>query len=600
MCIRKISNIFLAIMATLGIMYYITTSFNATVINNIICIPVLILYYNLYSKMEKDKKTIIFSGVISIIYAIILIIGAQLELTSDIQWGIKTTIKILLFVFSLFPIFYKLIKYITQKEISIKEVKIKSERKLFWCVYGILLVFGIFGFLALYPGQFGYDAGYQIMQIQYDDVTITTHFSVIYSYILYGFIEIGKNVFNSYDIGLALYAFFQMCIITYVTSKICMFTYKLSKNRYFLLGTLIFFAIFPLHIIMMLSTAQDTIFSGILALIVMESYNLIIKPEEYFNKIKNPIRYIVLTALLCMFRNNGLYAILFAMLFAVIFAKKYRLKTIIMYIIAISMFLIYKGPVFSALNVVDVDSIREMSSIPCQQIARTYTYNKDVFSEADKSLLLKMFSVPEEELFQYYEIRSSISDSVKSTLNEEYTKENLKPILEMYVSTAIKDPENYTEAFLLNSLGFWYPNKNYPDTRIYHPYIESKMLESKLYNERYIEYNRKSLFPLYNKVLELIVTKDGWKRIPIISILFPCGTYFLLLLFTIFLSIYKKEYKILYPLSVILGYYATLLLSPVCIFRYCYGLILCAPILISICLKKNIDKGIKDMDEIIN
>lgn len=48
MCIRKISNIFLAIMATLGIMYYITTSFNATVINNIICIPVLILYYICY------------------------------------------------------------------------------------------------------------------------------------------------------------------------------------------------------------------------------------------------------------------------------------------------------------------------------------------------------------------------------------------------------------------------------------------------------------------------------------------------------------------------------------------------------------------------
>lgn len=48
MCIRKISNIFLAIMATLGIMYYITTSFNATVINNIICIPVLILYYIIF------------------------------------------------------------------------------------------------------------------------------------------------------------------------------------------------------------------------------------------------------------------------------------------------------------------------------------------------------------------------------------------------------------------------------------------------------------------------------------------------------------------------------------------------------------------------
>lgn len=587
MCVRKIANVCLSIIATIGLMYYITMSFNATLINNIVCIPVLVLYYNMYNKIEKDKRTIAFSSIISIVYSIILIIGSQLELTSDIQWGIKTTLKIGLLAFSLFPLFYKLIVFIMKKELTIREVKIKSERKIFWCVYGILLFFGILGFLALYPGQFGYDAGFQIMQVQFDDVSITTHFSVIYSYILYGFVEIGNKVFNNYDIGLALYAFFQMCVLTYVTSKICIFTYRLSKNKYFLLGGITFFAIFPLHIIMMLSTAQDTIYCGILALIVMESYDLIKNTEEYFKKVFKPIKFILLVALLCMFKNSGLYIIMFSLIFAVAFAKKYRIKVIAMYVIAISIFFVYKGPLFSALKVVDGDPIREMSSIPCQQIARTYTYNRAAFSETDKELLLKVFPVPENELFQYYELRSSISDIVKGTLDEKYAKDNIKPISEMYVVTGTKDPENYAEGFLLNSLGFWYPNKNYPDSRIYHPYIESEMLDSKLYNQRYLEFSRKSLFPLYTKVLEKVITKNGWTKLPVVSVLFPCGTYFLLLLFTIVCVLYKKDYRLLCPLSVVIGYFGTLLLSPVCIFRYCYALILCAPILIAFCLKKN-------------
>ena len=75
-------------------------------------------------------------------------------------------------------------------------------------------------------------------------------------------------------------------------------------------------------------------------------------------------------------------------------------------------------------------------------------------------------------------------------------------------------------------------------------------------------------------------------NIPIISSLFTCGTYFILFLFTAFYVVYKKNLKILYPLSIILGYYLTLLLSPVCIFRYCYALILSAPIMIGFLTKK--------------
>lgn len=584
---KKIIDIIFAILSVGGIAYYLILGTAEESVNNIIYIPLFFLYYHLYQKMIPNKRRIVFSSMLSVVTSIILIVGAQLEKTSDMYWTVVTGIKVFLLMFALVPIYSKAIEWtekITERK-NCKELNIK--RHYFFVVYGILFFFGLLGFLALFPGEYGYDAGYQIMQVQFDDVTITTHFSVLYSFILYGFVKLGDIIFNSYNIGFAIYSFFQMCVLTFVATKICVFTYKLTKRKILLVLTVLFFAIFPLHIIMMLSAAQDTLFCGILALLLMEAYNIAYSSEEFWGKYRNPIKYIVLSILLCMFRNNGMYILLFTGVTTILFVKKYKIRTLVMYVVAISIFFIYKGPIFKAMNVVEVDTIKEMSSIPCQQLARVYTYNRNAYTDSDIDLLNKIFSDTQDELFEFYEIRSSISDSIKATIDTNFVESNGNNIIDLYIRTLIKDPQNYTEGFLLNSIGFWYPNKNYPDSRIYHPFIELEMMDAKKWNERYLDIERHSLFPFYYELLECIVIKNGCNRLPVISSLFTCGTYFLLFVFTIFLCLYKRKYTLLYPLGMIFGYYVTILLSPVCIFRYCYALVLSAPILLAFCVERS-------------
>ena len=577
-----------AMFSVVGIAYYISVNSTQNSDKNIIFyIPLLFLYYKLYKKMNyNDSKKYIFSSVLSLIISIIMVFGVQLERFNEVFWIWKTYLAIFMLMFSMIPIIIKLFDLLN--DMSTDESKeVVINKKNFFKIFGVLLFFGFLGWLALYPGLYGYDAGYEIMQMQYEDVTITTHFSVSYSWFLYIFVNLGNLLFKSYTVGFAMYSFVQMLIMTYITTKICIFAYKISKCKKLLLISILFFCIFPLHIIMMVSAAQDTLFCGILALLIIESYNLVTEPSVYWSKIINPLKYVILILLLCMTRNNGLYIMMIPAFLTVFFIKEYKIRSIAIYIIAILLFFIYKGPIFKSINVVEGDTIREMLSIPCQQIARSYIHNGNIYSENDVEMLNQFFSNRDEELFKYYEINQSISDSVKGTLNDEFLEENKGEFIKFYLEHLIKDPENYVEGFLLNSVGFWYPNKVYPDTRIYHPYIEFEMLDAKKYDDRYIEIERQTKFRWYYEKMQTLVKDNNYLNIPVVSSLFTCGTYFILFLFTIFYLVYRKSFKMLYPLSIILGYYLTLLLSPVCIFRYCYGLVLSAPIMISILTMKN-------------
>lgn len=581
--LKEVIYILFAMFSVIGIAYYI--SVNSTQNSNknyILYIPLLYLYYKIYKKMNyNDLNIIIYSSVLSFIISIIMVLGVQLEKYNEVFWIWKTYCIILIFTFSIIPILVKTFDILNN--ISKKDDKnVDINKKIVFIIFGIQLFFGILGWLALYPGLYGYDAGYEIMQMQYADVAITTHFSVSYSWILYTIVNLGNILFKSYTIGFAIYSFLQMCIMTYVTTKICIFVYKITKNKKMMYISTLFFCIFPLHIIMMVSSAQDTLFCGFIVLLIIESYNLVSEPRIFWSRISNPIKYIVLILLLCMSRNNGIYIMLFPAILTIMFIKEYRFKSLALYIVAMLLFLVYKGPFFNSINVVEGDTIREMLSIPCQQIARSYIHNSDIYSEEDVDVLNNFFSnrKENEELFYYYEKNQSISDSVKGSLSVSYINENKSQFIKFYLKHLIKDPENYIEGFLLNSLGFWYPNKVYPDSRIYHPYIEFEMLDAKKYNEKYIEIERHPIFKWYYDQMKKIVGDNEFINIPIISSLFICGTYFILFLFTIFYVIYKKNFKALYPLSIILGYYLTLLVSPVCIFRYCYGLVLSAPIMI--------------------
>lgn len=583
--LKNIIPFVLSFISTLGINGLITITSEQVTNNSFVYFIFFALFLFTFSKIKIFKKGYtIFSIIFSVFLSLVLIIGSQLEFYSEIIWSFATLIKIIALSVSIFPLNYLLLKYVDKFKIQ-KSDNI-NYKKIFVITFLIILFFNFLVFLALYPGEYGYDAGFQIMEILEKDVQITSHFSLLFSFILAKVVNLGKVLFGSYQVGFGIYCFLQMTFLSYVATKITVFCVKRIPNKIIYFINVLFFSFFPLYTLMSISAAQDSVFAGLFCLIILNVIELIENKDYWKNKLK-PISLGILIFLLCLIRNNGFYCILISIPFIFLACKNKKVVVLLIFIIPLFAYKIYSGPVFNILGVTKTDTFREMLSIPSQQFARVYNYNLKVFSKEELKQLKKFY--PQIDDFKYYTYRQSIADPTKSVLDNKYVKSNLKDYISLWTSNGVKDPENYVEAFLLNSLGFWYPNKNYNDDRMYHPYIEIEMMDAAKWNPRYVQIKRESKFPIYEKILNITIGKNAWKRIPVISTIFTTGTYFIIFIFLFLLTILRRNFKYMLPISIILGLYATLFLSPVALFRYCFPIIMVSPLMINLILyqKKN-------------
>lgn len=546
--------------------------------NNFLFIILFFLYFFCYrnSKFNFNKKELVFCIFFSLFLSAILILGNQLELYSAISWKINTFINFMFLTFSIFPIICLILKFILNNKIIYS--KKLNYKKLLIITFIIIFLANFLAWLALYPGVYGYDAGYQIMVIL-EKMQITSFFSVLYTCLLGKTVQFGMNLFNSYQIGLAIFTFFQMLFLTFVAFKIISYILKKTNNFLFSLVFILFYSLFPLHLVMTVSTAQDALFSGIFALLFLELLE-IVENKNYWNYKRHYVFLVFLMFLLIVTRNNGIYCLIFIIPFLLIFNKRNIRKVLA---ISLTLFVFYFGYTnifFDFANIEKVNNIQEMLSIPSQQLARVYVYNNAIFNEDDIEKLTSFYSNIEN--FNLYLYRPSISDPIKELVNNDFVKSNFASYLSFWGKIGLKDPKNYIEAFLLNSLGFWYPNKNYYDARMYHPYMEYNMLDVKLWNPKYIEISRSSKFPIYEHLLNSVVGENSWQKIPILSTVFSLGFYFIIFIFAFLIVIVRRKFSYLLPLSLAMGLYITLFLSPVALFRYGYPFVLISPLLITI------------------
>ena len=502
-------------------------------------------------------------------------IGAQLDLYSEIIWSFFTLLKFLLLAIVIFPFILNIIEFLDTLE---KGKKVNSSKQRFLIVFAIIMFANFFAFLALYPGMYGYDAGFQILMFFDKTVDYTNHFSLVYSSFLSSCIYIGKSLFNSNVAGLAIYSFIQMTIMAYIVTRICAFSFKLTYNKYLFYFSIFFFSFFPLYLVMVLSTAQDTLFAGIFALLII----ILIEQSMERRKI-NYLKLFLLSFLLCVSRNNGYFALIVAIILILIFNRKKNFSTVFILMSGMILFNIFTGPIYDLIGVKKESAVKEASSIFSQQLARVYNYNYDVLTKDNIKNYKKYYDL---KGFTYYNTNQSISDPIKSLLKVSAVDDNIFDYILFWAKVGLKDPKNYIEACFLNNLGVWYPNKMYNDSRMYHPYIEYNMLDAKYWNKKYEVIKRHSLFPSYNKLLRTVVYDNYWQKIPVISIFFEASSYFILFLFSFGIVIIKKKKVFFNAALLIFGLYFTIFLSPVSLFRYSFPIVIIFPILFSMLLKK--------------
>ena len=579
-----ILKVIFSLFATLGVVFsYELASDAATPLSNtFISTIIFLLYLLLFSKIGKiTRKEKVFSGILSFILALIIIIGSQLEKSGEIIWSALTIFKLICASFSCVPILLNgltlLKKYQLPETISKKDIK-HIKLITFLIIFG----FGLLVFLALYPGVYGYDAGYQILEFIDGKSPITTHFSIPFSFVLSHIVQLGNTLFGSYNVGLGMFCFLQMTFMSYVATSVSLFVRKITKNRTLFILSTCFFCVFPFFTVMSISTAQDTVFAGFFALLFIKLYSSVFD-NKYWSHKSNIIITSLLILALCLARNNGLYIMIVATpLIIIITNKNRRMLTAATLILPLIIYLCYNITLPWVLSVQKGDSIREMSSIPTQQIARALVRHHDSMSE---DLVKEInYYYDTKNFISYYELNPSISDAMKAVIKSNNVKNNPAGYLWLWIRLGVSYPEDYLEAFAMNTLGFWYPNKNYPDSRMYHPLLEYDMLDL---NEKtaFLDLRRESKIPIYENFLQLVVGRNAWKRVPIISTLFTMGFYFIVFVVLLALTIFYKNWRYLIPLSIIIGLYITLFLSPVALLRYCFPIIVLFPAIISLGLR---------------
>ncbi len=565
---KNIFNVLFAFFGTTGVLMIYDHFSDVNIYNCFVNIIIFSGLISLYTKSNDFKKYNLFSIFFSILLSTITVLGTHLELTSNIDWGIKLVFNILFLSFAFIP----LINLCCNKVFKIKA----TEKKFSFIKYFIILfILNLIAFLAMCPGVYHYDAGFQIMQIIKSNVQITTHFSYVYCLLIGKLVELGKYLFNSYAAGFGIFIFLQSVLLTFVYTKIISFINKRHESKLFNTILILFFGIFPFCTVMAMSATQDTIFAAFFALTLIILYK-IYEDENEIAKNSTIIKFSICALMLCLIRNNGVYLLYLSLPISIIFIKKYRLRALAMFATPILLLTCYNKVLLPKIGVIKGDTIREMTSVPTQQLARVYTY--DGLTDDEYDILDNYYNV---DNFKYYDVNPSIADMMKSGLYEKYAEENLKDYLIFWLKIGKHHPVNYIEAFLMNTLSWWYPNKNYYDSRMYHEYLQYNMLDAKAWNKNYIEIKRHSLIKPYDNFLTFIIEDDNWIYIPIINTLFTFGLYTIIIIFSLLINLINKKYSIILPYSFILGLLLTLFVAPGTISRYYYPLLIIIPICIS-------------------
>lgn len=414
-------------------------------------------------------------------------------------------------------------------------------------------------FLAVYPGFFVYDAQDEYVQVA--TRVFSTHHPLVHVLLLGGIICGVHKLTDSYNLGIACYMVFQMALAAGGFTFLFSYLRKKKISCVLRLIGLIWLGLFPTVVMFTLCSAKDALFT--LALLLLLVCLLEMGTAEAFFESKGwRILYVCSGAAMMLLRNNGFYAFL-VMIPLLLFLKKSRRRQVLfLSACAVAGCLLINGGLKMALHA-DDSEYQELLTVPIQQLARTYKYAPEAFSEGDREIL---YEVLDEEALSLYTPR--LSDPVKYRFDNETFGNNKGRYAALWLRVGLKKPLIYLNAWWMTSYGFWYP-----DTVI-NVYGGNTVFTFTYKDNSYFGYEvelpgvRESKIPWLDEVYRKLSLEVWKERIPVVSWLFSPGAMFWFYAFLFAWLLNNRRYEIMYPFLPIFLLWLTVLLGPTYLPRY--------------------------------
>ncbi len=555
--------------------------------NSILPVLIALLVFMAIRKIRPGKPTVV-SILFGISFSICMVFGAQLNQQGSIPFTNPWMwLSILAFAVAMTLMASGLWNAMAQRpqsqvagrhlkgsreayEISEAEVSKSKEGSSFLLrTGGVIFLLYFVVFLAVYPGFFVYDAQEEYLEVVTRN--FTTHHPLFHVLMMGGIVQFVYKLTGSVNLGIAAYTLFQMAVLSLVFGYFIwkLKEYGLRKRGQWILT--LYLGICPPLVMFSLCSAKDGLFMGMLLIQVLLLLDLCEDMEAFFANKKKPLLFAASAILMMLFRHNGCYAFLVFLPFLVVFVKKKVTgraagRTLLYGVLLICLYLILnKGLAF--ITKASDGEHQEMLTVPIMQLARTYAYEPDAFSEEDRGVLFRY--LPEEALQHY---TPKVSDGVKISFSNAAYEENSGDFWKLWGKTLLHHPFSYVNAWLMTSYGFWYP-----DTVI-DVYRGNTVFTYTYEDSSYFGYEveepgvRTSFLPVLNELYRRMSLTVFQQKVPFISMLFSPGFLFWCMMFGLGFLLDQKEkgryLEVVLPFLLPILIFLTFLLGPTYLVRY--------------------------------
>ena len=559
--------------------------------NNVFTVLICIILFYFYGKvldLKATKKELLISILLSTYFAATVVLGRAIQKIGNLDYIISSGWSLLFYLIcfaGICGLFIGAILYIlkrTQNEfvLDTKEYSFFTyNRKSLFIVWGVILVIWAFYYIIYFPGSCTWDSNYQIAMghglIPLDDAHPFMH-TVLVSAI----IKIGTVIFGSTYYGIGFYAFIQMAVIAFGISYIIYYMAKRNIPFGIRLLALAFYGLNPIIAVWSITIVKDVWMTLFLSLYMLFTIDIIYSPNQFFASKKKMILFVINIIVILFAKNTGVYMLILTLPILFVYAKRYWKKLLVLCMVCFVFFGGVRAVVMPQLEI-SKGHVREMLSVPLQQIARTVKYHDADLDENEKAIINEI--LPYEKIAELY--NPDLSDNIKNSLNEETFKGDIFKYFKLWMKLGIKHPKTYLESFLANTFGYWHIETDIIylrgadyEGRVY--YIDEDTGEGimETFDENFEQ--NKELNP-FNDVRRNFYTfiNTYIKNIPILNLVFNIASYFGLafILFGVILN--KREYKLIPLFMIIAAVFILALISPVNgEMRYAYTVVFAMPI----------------------
>ena len=495
------------------------------------------------------------------VYALLYALCSQIDEAGVISWetaAVRFTVAL--------PVALAALWVLLRRALPKIEMQPDTAGKKPFCTWGAaLLLFCCYVpvFLIEYPGSFVYDIEMQATQIATGEYS---RFHPLLHTLLIRACLACIPLLGSLTRALALYSLSQMALVSLCFAGVCASLAR-SVSRWAAHLTLAFFALYPLHMLFASNCTKDVLFSAFLALF----FALCLEDIACGLSRRLRAEQALCGVLACLLRNNMIYAM--AAWAALLLMRRGRTRRMALCGLLVLVLAQGANACLSALTGAQGGCVKEMLSVPLQQLARARRDAPECFAQEDLAVLE---AVGLNELYQHYD--PTIADGVKYRLDDDRLRANLPAFVKTWLSVGGRCPGVYAEAFLRLALPSLYPYRYWQvNARYAELGVRDDTLARLLDQVPVVQPER---FAAARAWLQRNIGSTGSDHVPVMRWLFNTGGIFWLLLLLVLYDLYcgRFDRAAVCLLAVLL--WGTYLLGPVMQGRYLYPFVCVLPLFV--------------------